>query len=562
MVQNEQKDWNEAALEAIRQAKAVWAEQFMHKPLRKAATTSGIELDPLYTPADLPDFAYLRDLGIPAEYPYTRGIYNSMYRGRLWTMRMYSGFGTAEDTNARYKLLLKEGATGLSAALDLPTQLGHDPEASIAAGEVGRVGVALSTAKDMEDLFEGIPLDQVSTNFTVNATAPMILAQYIVAGEKQGIVPAQLNGTLQNDILKEYAARGTWIFPPTPSLRLTVDVIEYCAKHVPKFNPISISSSHLSEAGASVLQAIGYMFANAVTYVQLVAGRGIDIDAFAPRLSFNLGTPSVNFFERVCALRAARRLWAKVMRERFGAKDPRSWMLRFYSGVGGSMLTREEPLNNIVRTAYEALATVLGGAQAVHVAAFDEAYAIPTEESQRVALRIQQILAYETGVTDVIDPLAGSYFVEWLTTRSGQALETIIHDLEQRGGMVKVIENGYLQQQIAERALQVQKAIERGEQVVVGSNKFHLDEEEAHEIELHQNDPATEKRQIERVQQVRQARDARHVHETLAHLRIVAQGTENLMPAIIEATRAYATIGEITQVLREVFGEFREPVML
>jgi methylmalonyl-CoA mutase, N-terminal domain len=556
------KDWNADALEAIQQAKTVWAEQFARKPPRQAATTSGIELDPLYTPADLPDFAYLHDLGMPADYPYTRGIYNSMYRGRLWTMRMYTGFGTAEDTNARYRLLLKEGATGLSAALDLPTQLGYDPDASIAAGEVGRVGVALSTAKDMEDLFDGIPLDQVSTNFTVNATAPMILAQYIVAGEQQGVHPTQLNGTLQNDILKEYAARGTWIFPPVPSLRLMADVIEYCATHVPKFNPISISSSHLSEAGASVLQAIGYTFANAVTYVQVVAGRGIEIDAFAPRLSFNLGTPSVNFFERVCALRAARRLWARIMRERFGAKDPRSWMLRFYSGVGGSMLTREEPLNNIVRTAYEAMATVLGGAQAVHVAAFDEAYAIPTEESQRVALRTQQILAYETGVADVIDPLAGSYFVEWLTARSEQELENIIHDLEQRGGMVKVIESGYLQQQIAQRALQVQQAIERGAQVVVGVNKFRMEESEAHEIELHQNDPATEKRQIERVQQVRRARDGCRVRETLARLRTAAQGAENLMPAIIEATRAYATVGEISQVLRDVFGEFHEPVTL
>jgi methylmalonyl-CoA mutase N-terminal domain/subunit len=555
-------DWNEAALEAIRQAKAAWAKQFARKPLRQASTTSGIELEALYTPADLPDFVYLHDLGMPAVYPHTRGIYSSMYRGRLWTMRMYTGFGTAEDTNARYKLLLKEGATGLSAALDLPTQLGYDPDASLATGEVGRVGVALSTAKDMEDLFDGIPLDQVSTNFTVNATAPMILAQYIVAGEKQSVPPEKLTGTLQNDILKEYAARGTWIFPPAPALRLTADVIEYCATHVPKFNPISISSSHLSEAGASVLQAIGYTFANAVTYVQLISGRGIDIDAFAPRLSFNLGTPSVNFFERVCALRAARRLWARIMRERFGAKDPRSWMLRFYSGVGGSMLTRQEPLNNIVRTAYEAMATVLGGAQAVHVAAFDEAYAIPTEESQRVALRIQQILADETGVADVIDPLAGSYFVEWLTTRSEQELEKIIHDLEQRGGMVKVIESGYLQQQIAQRALQVQKAIERGEQVVVGVNKFRMDEQESHEIELHQSDPATEKRQIERVQQVRHARDSRRVRDTLARLHTVAEGTENLMPAVIEATRAYATVGEITQVLRDVFGEFHEPVTL
>lgn len=562
MAQAGQQDWHEAALRGIRQAKAAWAEPLARTPLRQAATTSGIELDPLYTPADLPDFAYLRDLGMPGEYPYTRGIYPSMYRGRLWTMRMYSGFGTAADTNARYKLLLKEGATGLSAALDLPTQLGYDPDAPIAAGEVGRVGVALSTAKDMEDLFDGIPLDQVSTNFTVNATAPMILAQYIVAGEKQGVPPKKLNGTLQNDILKEYAARGTWIFPPGPSLRLTADVIQYCAEYVPKFNPISISSSHLSEAGASVLQAIGYTFANAVTYVQLVAARGIDIDDFAPRLSFNLGTPCVNFFERVCALRAARRLWAKIMREHFGAKDPRSWTLRFYSGIGGSMLTREEPLNNIVRTAYEALATALGGAQALHVAAFDEAYAIPTEESQRVALRIQQILAYETGVADVIDPLAGSYLVEWLTTRSEQELEKIMRDLEHRGGMVKVIESGYLQQQIAQRALQAQRAIERGAQVIVGMNKFRMETEEAREIEPHQNDPATEKRQIERVQQVRKERDTRRVQETLVHLRQVAQGTENLLPPIIEATRAYATIGEITQVLREIFGEFREPVTL
>jgi methylmalonyl-CoA mutase N-terminal domain/subunit len=562
MTHNGQKDWSEATLEAIRQAKEAWAAQIGRKPLRRAATTSGIELDPLYTPADVPDLAYLHDLGMPGEYPYTRGIYPSMYRGRPWTMRMYTGFGTAEDTNARYKLLLKEGATGLSAALDLPTQLGHDPDAALAAGEVGRVGVALSTAKDMEDLFDGIPLDQVSTNFTINATAPMILAQYVVAGEKQGVPPEKLNGTLQNDILKEYAARGTWIFPPGPSLRLTADIIEYCATQVPKFNPISISSAHLSEAGASVLQAIGYTFANAITYVQMVAARGIGVDDFAPRLSFNLGTPSVNFFERVCALRGARRLWAKIMRERFGAKDPRSWTLRFYSGVGGSMLTREEPLNNIVRTAYEAMATVLGGAQAIHVAAFDEAYAIPTEESQRVALRIQQILAYETGIADVIDPLAGSYFVEWLTTRSEQELAKIIADLEQRGGMVQAIESGYLQQQIAQRALEVQRAIERGDQVVVGVNKFRLNAAEAHEIELHQNDPATERRQIERVHLVRQERDGALVQQTLAHLRTEAQGTVNLMPAIIEATRAYATIGEITQVLREVFGEFHEPVTL
>ncbi len=562
MTQAGHQDWSEATLEAIRQAKAAWAAQLDTKPMRQATTTSGIELEPVYTPADLPDFAYLQALGMPGAYPFTRGIHPSMYRGRLWTMRMYTGFGTAADTNARYRLLLREGATGLSAALDLPTQLGYDPDHPMAVGEVGRVGVALTTAKDMEDLFAGIPLNRVSTNFTVNATAPMILAQYIVAGEKQGVPPAQLNGTLQNDILKEYAARGTWIFPPGPSLRLTADVIEYCAKHVPKFNAISISSSHLSEAGASVLQAIGYTFANAIAYVQLVAARGIGIDEFAPRLSFNLGTPCVNFFERVCALRAARRLWAKIMRQRFGAKDPRSWTLRFYSGVGGSMLTQEEPLNNIVRTAYEAMATVLGGAQAMHVAAFDEAYAIPTEESQRVALRIQQILAYETGVADVIDPLAGSYFVEWLTNRSEAVLEAIIQDLEQRGGMVKAIESGYLQQQIAQRALEVQRAIERGEQVVVGVNKFRMTDAEAPEIAIHHTDPATEKRQIERVHHVRRERDARQVQEALQRLRAAAQGTANLMPPIIDATRTYATIGEITQVLREVFGEFREPATL
>lgn len=546
-------------LETISREKAKWQESIKERKVRPASTSSGIELQVLYTPDDITHLDYLRDIGFPGEHPFTRGVHPTMYRESLWTMREYAGYGSAEDSNRWYRMLLEQGGTGLSVAFDLPTQIGYDSDNPEVEEEVGRVGVAISSLADMEMLFDGIPLDQVSTNFTINATSGPILAMYIAVGEKQGVSPEKLRGTLQNDLLKEYGARGTYIYPTEPSLRLTTDIIEYCAQKVPRFNPISISAAHYREAGASAVESVAFTFADAIVYIEYALSRGLDIDFFAGRLSFNLGLTDSDFFEEIAKYRAARRLWGKIMQERFKAVNPRSWLLRFYCGVGGSTLTVEEPLNNIVRVAYQAMAAALGGAQAIHTTSYDEAYAIPTEESVRIALRTQQILAYETGVTNTVDPLGGSYFVEWLTDRMEGEITKVMDEIEKVGGMVKAIEGGYIQRRIARRAYEIARQIQSGEKIVVGVNKFRSDGYK-HDIEIHQAGPESTSRQLERLRRVKAQRDNSRVEKTLAELRRAAEGTENLMLYILEAVKSYATIGEISDTLRAVWGEFKQPV--
>ncbi|MBI3968273.1 MAG: methylmalonyl-CoA mutase [Chloroflexi bacterium] len=543
-------------------AKQRWLAKATSRPVRPAQTHSGLDVDLLYTPEDVAGLDYERDLGFPGEYPFTRGIQTTMYRGRLWTMRMYSGFGTAEDSNQRYRYLLDQGQTGLSVALDLPSQLGYDADEEDMEGEVGRVGVSLCTLKDMERLFEGIPLDKVSTNFTINATAAQILAMYIAAAEKQGVRPEQLNGTLQNDVLKDYAARGTWIFPVEPSMRLTIDIIQYCSRNVPKFNPISISAAHMREAGATVVDAVAFTFCNAKAYIQACLERGLSIDDFAPRLSFNMGITLSDFFEEVAKYRAARRLWARMLREEYGAQNPDSWKLRIYAGCGGTSLMAQEPLNNVIRVAYEAMSAVLGGVQALHTASYDEAYAIPTEESVRLALRTQQILAYETGVANTIDPLAGSYFVENLTNRTEEAIRAVMSDVEKMGGAIHAISSGYFQRRIQQAAYDEERKIQSGEKVVVGVNKFQSDGQAEEALEIHQTDPEVAKRQIERVQRVKDERVNAAVERSLTKLRGAIDGKDNLMPYILDAVREYATMGEITGIMRATWGEFREPAVV
>ncbi|MBI3969094.1 MAG: methylmalonyl-CoA mutase [Chloroflexi bacterium] len=536
-----------------------WKAKVGSRPVKPARTDAGLDVKLLYTPEDVAWNDYLGDLGFPGEYPYTRGIYPTMYRGNLWTMREYAGFGTADDTNAHFKYLLSQGATGLSVALDLPTQLGLDPDHPAVEDEVGRVGVAISTLQDMEDIFAGIPLDRVSTSFTINATSAELLAMYVAAGEKQGVDAGALRGTLQNDILKEYLARGTWIYPVAPSLRVTGDVIAYCATNVPKFNSISVSAAHLRQSGANAVESLGLTFANAMEYIRATLDRGLNIDEFAPRLSFNLGLVSSDFFEEVAKFRAARRLWAKLMRERWGAQDPKSWTLRFYSGCGGDTLQKQEPLNNVIRVAYEALSAALGGAQAIFTCSYDEAYAIPTEESVRLALRTQQILAYETGVANTADPLGGSYFVESLTNEIERAISQVMADVDAQGGIIRAIESGYLQRRLAKGAYEDERRIASGEKIVVGVNRFRSSTP-PEPIQTHQHDPRTTDRQRERVRRVKAGRDENDVERSLARLADAARGDDNVVPAIVEAVLVFATIGEISHTLRGVFGEFREPV--
>ena len=517
-------------------------------------TPSGLEVKRLYTPLDFHEEDYLEKLGFPGEYPFTRGVYTTMYRGRLWTMRQYAGFGTAEETNRRFKYLLSQGQTGLSVAFDLPTQLGYDSDHPLAAGEVGRVGVVIDSLRDMEVLFDGIPLDKVSTSMTINAPTPVILAMYVALAERRGVKLSELRGTVQNDILKEYIARGMYIFPPKPSMKLTVDVIEYCAKNMPLWNPISISGYHIREAGADAVQEVAFTLANGIAYVEAVLERGLDLDRFAGRLSFFFSVHN-NFFEEVAKFRAARRLWAKIMRERFGAKTERAMMLRFHVQTAGSTLTAQQPLNNIVRVAIQALAAVLGGAQSIHTNSYDEALALPSEEAVKVALRTQQIIAYETGVPDTIDPLGGSYYVEALTDRIEEEAEKYIEKIDEMGGMVEAIEKGYIQREISKKAYSFQKAVERGEVVIVGVNMFR--EEEGVKVPVHRVDPSVEEKAVKNLEKLRRERDNRRVRDALERLRRKAgEGEENLMPAIIEAVKAYATVGEVCSVLREVYGEY------
>ncbi|NPV11213.1 MAG: methylmalonyl-CoA mutase family protein [Ignavibacteria bacterium] len=521
----------------------------------KFVTTSNKEIKRLYTPLDFDLENYDDKLGYPGEYPFTRGIQPTMYRGKFWTMRQYAGFGTAKESNERYKFLLSQGTTGLSVAFDLPTQIGYDSDDQHSEGEVGRVGVAIDTLADMEILFDGIPLDQVSTSMTINAPASILLAMYIVTAEKNGVSRDKLSGTVQNDILKEYIARGTYIFPPKPSMRLVTNLFEFCSREVPKWNTISISGYHIREAGSTAAQEIGFTFANAIAYVQAAIDAGLDVDSFANRISFFFNSHN-DLFEEVAKFRAARRLWAKIMKERFKAKDKRSMMLRFHTQTAGSSLTAQQPDNNIIRTTIQALAAVLGGTQSLHTNAKDEALALPTENSAQVALRTQQIIAYESGVVNTIDPLAGSFFVEALTDEIEKEAEEYIKKIDELGGSPAAIEIGYIQKEIQKSAYQYQKDIEEGRRIIVGVNKFVVEENETHEI-LRIN-PEIEKNQIEFLKKIKAERDNSLVNEKLKLLKEAAQGDSNLMPFIIDAVRVYASIGEICNTLREVFGEYME----
>lgn len=520
-------------------------------------TASGIPLRPSYGPDDVSGLDPARDLGEPGRYPFTRGLYPTMYRERLWTMRQYAGFGVPEDTNARFRFLLGQGQTGLSLAFDLPTQLGYDSDDPEVEDEVGRVGVSVDTVEDIEEIFAGIPLDRVSTSFTINATAAPILAMLLVCAERRGVPWDRVRGTIQNDILKEYIARGTHIFPPGPAVRLAGDTVAFCCEQVPKVYPISISGGHMSEAGASPVQELAYTLADAIAYVEALVARGVEVDRFAPRLSFLFCTHQ-DFFEEIAKYRAARRLWASIMRERFGARLPESLHFRVFAGGGGSDLARREPLNNIVRTTMKLLAGVLGGVQSATVTPYDEAFALPTEDSQRIALRTQQIIAYETGVPKVTDPLGGSYFIEALTRDVERAAQTIMGQVDEGGGMVAAIERGDPQRAILERAYRTQARIASGEKPIVGVNCFADEGQADREPELlHHASPAVVARQRERLRTVRRRRDGARVEAALGALRRAAEGTENLFPFVLEAVRAEATIGEITRALREVFGEYK-----
>ncbi|HEX8953514.1 MAG TPA: methylmalonyl-CoA mutase family protein [Polyangia bacterium] len=517
------------------------------KPLPEHKTRSGTPIAPLYGP-EKPD----SKLGKPGEYPFTRGIYPTMYLGKVWTMRQYAGFGTPEETNQRFKYLLESGQTGLSVALDLPTQLGFDSDAPDALGEVGKVGVAIDSLADMETIFEGIPLDKVSTSFTINGTATILLAMYQAVAAKQGVAKERIAGTIQNDLLKEFGARGAWIFPIAPSMRLVVDAIQYCTEQLPRFNPISIAS-HFRDAGATPAEEAAYTLSDGVAYVKACLDRGMKIDAFAPRLSFFFYT-YVNFFEEVAKYRAMRRIWARLMKERFGAETAEAWRLRIACVCGGHSLTKAEPLNNIARTTIETMAVACSGLQSVFTAAYDEAFAIPTELSARTALRVQQIVAYETDVAKTIDPLAGSYFVEALTDDMEQAITTIMDDLEHKGGMVRCLEEGIVQRRIAERAFEYQRDLDSGRVPVVGVNVFKAQEEEP--IQIHRGDEASERAKAEAVKKLRATRDNAATTRALDALEAAARGSDNLMPQIYDAVMAYATVGEITDRLRKVFGVY------
>jgi len=520
-------------------------------------TTSGVEIKDLYTPADVAGLDEDRDLGRPGEFPYTRGVQPTMYRGRLWTMRQYAGFSTAEDTNRRFRYLLEQGQTGLSVAFDLPTQMGYDSDASQAEGEVGRVGVPVSSLADMEVLLDGLPLGTVSTSMTINASAAVLLAMYVAIAEKQGVVRSQVSGTTQNDILKEYIARGTYIFPPRPSMRLVTDIFEFCSRELPRWNTISISGYHMREAGATAAQELAFTLADAIAYVEGAVGRGLQIDSFADRLSFFFAAWS-ELFEEVAKFRAARRMWARIVKDRFGATDPRSMACRYHVQTAGSSLTAQSIDNNVVRTTVQALAAVLGGAQSLHTNSRDEALALPTEESSRLALRTQQILAYESGVTETPDPLAGSYYVESLTDSLEAAANEYLAEIERLGGTLAAIEIGYQQRQIQESSYQVQRAIENGSKVVVGVNKYR--DESTRTPHLQRIDPEAEKRQVARVFKVRADRDPRAWEAAMRQLEECARSNENLMPPMIEAVKAYATVGEICDRLRVVWGEYRETI--
>ena len=550
----------------VAKAAQAWEEKVVQKTLSRSPerkkqfdTTSGIPIKRLYTPADTATLDYQQKLDFPGQYPFTRGVQPTMYRGRFWTMRQYAGFGTAEESNKRYRYLLAQGQTGLSVAFDLPTQMGRDSDHQLAAGEVGRAGVAIDSLADMETLLNGIPLDTVSTSMTINATASILLALYLVVAEKQGVKWDQVNGTIQNDLLKEYIARGTYIYPPTPSLRIITDIFAFCAQQVPNWNTISISGYHIREAGSSAAQEIAFTLADGIAYVEAAVSAGLDVDTFASRLSFFFNVHN-NFFEEIAKFRAARRLWAKIMKERFHAKDPRSWMLRTHAQTAGSTLTAQQPDNNIMRVTIQALAAVLGGTNSLHTNSRDEALALPTEDSVRIALRTQQVIASESGVADTIDPMAGSYFVESLTDQLETKAVEYIERIDKLGGAVKAIEAGYQQREIHEAAFRYQQAIENKEQVIVGVNDFTVEED--NQGALLKIDLTLEQQQKKKLAAVRAERNQAAAQAALEKIATVARDGGNLMPAIIDAVRSYATLGEISDAMRNVFGEYRAPSFL
>jgi methylmalonyl-CoA mutase N-terminal domain/subunit len=542
--------------------KKEWFEdEYIPSSLRDAAfsTVSGEELEPLYTPEDVTDLDYEKDLGYPGLYPFTRGVQSNMYRGRLWTMRQFAGFGTAEDTNGRYKFLLERGTTGLSVAFDMPTLMGCDSDDPRAEGEVGRCGVAIDSLADMEVLFSGIDLRNITTSMTINGPASVLLAYYLCVGEKQGASFSELGGTIQNDILKEYFAQKSWIFPPRPSLRIITDILAFCSIEVPRWNTISISGYHIREAGSTALQELAFTLADGFAYVEAGIAAGLDVDVFAPRLSFFFNS-HMDFFEEIAKYRAARRIWARHMKEKYGARDPNSWMLRFHTQTAGCSLTAQQPENNIVRTAFQALSAVLGGTQSLHTNSMDETLALPTEKAVEIALRTQQLIAYETGAINTIDPLAGSYFVEALTDRMEEGAEEYFRRIEELGGVLEAIEAGFFQREIADAAYRYQREVEKGDRVVVGLNRFQ-NEDETLSIDLLKIDPAVERKQREKLVELRSSRSASEAEECIAALKRGAQGDANLMPLILSCARTYCTEGEIIAALREVFGEYRETAL-
>ena len=547
--------------ERLLEAQETWSgsleEKLKKRPERRGEfiNTSGIPVKRLYTPLDQAGEDYLAEINFPGEYPFTRGVQPTMYRGRYWTMRQYAGFATAEESNRRYRFLLDQGQTGLSVAFDLPTQIGYDSDDEMAIGEVGKVGVAIDSLMDMETLFNSIPLDQVSTSMTINAPASVLLAMYMAVAEKQGVSKDKLRGTIQNDILKEYSSRGTYIFPPRPSMRIITDIFSYCAEEVPLWNTISISGYHIREAGSTAVQEVAFTLANGIAYVEAALEAGLEVDTFGPRLSFFFNA-HLDFLEEIAKYRAARRLWAKIMKERFGAKNPRSMMIRFHTQTAGCTLTAQQPKNNIVRVAFQALAAVLGGTQSLHTNSMDEALCLPSEEAVQIALRTQQLIAYETGVADTVDPLGGSYYVEALTNEIYERSEEYIRKIDEIGGAVEAVEKGFVQREIQDSAYKYQREIEKEDRVVVGLNRFQTEEEKP--TNLLRVDPEVRVEQIERLKRLRAERDDNRVKQTLADLTAGAEGKDNLMPLILEAVKAYSTLGEICDVLRGVFGEYRQ----